>query len=331
MKNLFIDTNIYLTFYHFSSDDLEELKKLSVAVDNNKIKLYITDQVMNEFRRNREAKIADALKIFTDQKLPDQFPQMCKVYDEYHELRDLLKEWWKIREQLLDKLRRDIDSNQCGADKIIESLFDVAENLEIDEDIMEKAKNRVALGNPPGKENSYGDSINWELLLQKVPSGQDLHLVTGDQDYSSKIARSKLSEFLNHEWERAKESKIFYYTKLSDFLRNEFPDIELASELEKELAIRDLVSSPNFSSTHKAIRKLSKFADFSDAEVIELIEASIDNDQIYWISDDSDVRLFLFRIIEGKEDILEPELLDRFNEIYRAESEENSNEDDELL
>jgi hypothetical protein len=26
--HLFIDTNIYLAFYHFSSDDLEELKKL---------------------------------------------------------------------------------------------------------------------------------------------------------------------------------------------------------------------------------------------------------------------------------------------------------------
>ena len=330
MKNLFIDTNIYLTFYHFSSDDLEELKKLLVAVQSTKIKLYITEQVINEFRRNREAKIADALKIFTSQKLPDQFPQISKAYNEYNKLKEILRDFGIIREQLIDKLRSDIDLNQCGADIIIDGLFDVAMKLEIDEDIIEMAKTRVTLGNPPGKYNSYGDAINWELLIKHVPSGEDLHLVTEDQDYSSKIERNNLSEFLNSEWRREKSSTIFYYTKLSNFLCNEFPDIKLASELEKELAISDFISSPNFTSTHRAIKKLSKFTDFSDSEVTELIEASTSNSQIYWISDDADVKEFLLNIIKGKENILEPELLDEFNHIYMTEPDENSTEDDEI-
>ncbi len=64
--NLFIDTNIYLSFYHFTSDDLEELRKLIVAIHEKRIKLYVTSQLRDEFRRNREIKIADALKLFTD-------------------------------------------------------------------------------------------------------------------------------------------------------------------------------------------------------------------------------------------------------------------------
>lgn len=49
MVSIFIDTNIYLNFYHFSDDELEELKKLSVAIKKKDIKLYITRQVINEF------------------------------------------------------------------------------------------------------------------------------------------------------------------------------------------------------------------------------------------------------------------------------------------
>jgi PIN domain len=70
--NLFIDTNIYLTFYHYSSDDLEELKKLAVAIKSGEITLYSTQQIQDEFKRNRESKIADALKRFNEQKLGTQ-------------------------------------------------------------------------------------------------------------------------------------------------------------------------------------------------------------------------------------------------------------------
>ena len=331
MKHLFIDTNIYLTFYHFSSDDLEELKKLLVAVDNKKIQLYITEQVINEFRRNREAKIADALKIFNSQKLPDQFPQICKSYEEYNTLRELLKSFSKTRAQLLEILRDDIDSNECGADKIINGLFDKATILELDDDILEAAKNRVILGNPPGINNSYGDSVNWELLLKHFPDDEDLHFITEDtKDYSSKIEKGKLSEFLSLEWQDKGKSSLYYYTKLSDFLRSEFPNIKLASELEKELAINSFASSSKFSSTKSAIRKLRNFTEFSDSEMIEIIEASTTNNQIYWIGNDSIVKNFLLGIIKGRGDVLDSKVLEEFNSIYREELEAVSTEEEEL-
>jgi predicted nucleic acid-binding protein len=94
--NIFIDTNIYLSFYHFSSDDLEELKKLVLLLSQGKLTLFLPWQVIQEFQRNRENKIEDALKTFSKQKLDFQFPQFCKDYPEYKELRDLQKKIFKM-------------------------------------------------------------------------------------------------------------------------------------------------------------------------------------------------------------------------------------------
>jgi DNA-binding transcriptional regulator YhcF (GntR family) len=330
MDNLFIDTNVYLTFYHFSSEELEELKKLSVAVENQNIKLYVTDQVINEFKRNREAKIADALKTFTAQMLPDQFPNMCKSYAEYEKLRESAKEFQKIKEQLIEKLKKDIEAGELGADKIINSLFNVAKLLTCDDNTITKARDRVLLGNPPGKINSYGDSVNWELLLINIFSGEDLHLITDDQDYTSKMYKDKLAEFLEGEWHQKKNSKIFYYRRLSDFFRSKFPHIKLALELEKELAISKFVNSTKFQVTHNAVEKLSKFTDFSDSEVRELIEASITNNQIYWINEDTDVKNFLIDLINGREELIDPITLSQFDNIYRPEQENASTAIDDV-
>ena len=67
--NLYIDTNIFLSFYHLSSDDLEELNKLTVLLDQNRLTLYLPKQVVDEFRRNRDSKIADAVNKFKAEKL----------------------------------------------------------------------------------------------------------------------------------------------------------------------------------------------------------------------------------------------------------------------
>jgi len=53
-----------------------------------------------------------------------------------------------------------------------------------------------------------------------------------------------------------------FYRRLSQFFKEHYPEIKLASELEKELAIRSLINSGNFASTHSAIDKLKKYAEF---------------------------------------------------------------------
>lgn len=93
--NLFIDTNIFLSFFHFTNDDLEEIHKLTVLVEKKKVVLWVTEQVKNEFYRNRGNKLGDALNRLKDVKVKPQFPQICKGYDEYNEVRDLHEKYLK--------------------------------------------------------------------------------------------------------------------------------------------------------------------------------------------------------------------------------------------
>lgn len=117
--NVFIDANIFLAFYHFTSDDLEELKKLGVLLQNRRVRLFLPEQVIQEFRRNREAKIADALRKFREQRLNLQFPQFCKDYEEYERLRQLQRSYSEAHAALLAKVIKDIQAQNLKADEII--------------------------------------------------------------------------------------------------------------------------------------------------------------------------------------------------------------------
>jgi predicted nucleic acid-binding protein len=326
--NLFIDTNIYLTFYHFTSEDLEELKKLLVAIENKEITLYVTELVVMEYNRNREAKISDALKKFAAQKPADQFPQICKEYEEFNNLKNAVKDYEIAKNKIIKKLYADIEKNTLRADKIISDLFGKAKLLEMGEFIINKAKTRFELGNPPRKNTSYGDSINWEILLEMIPKGEDLYLITDDKDYISPVDDNKLLQFLKNEWSDKKHTRIFFYRRLSVFFRDKYPDIKLASELEKELAITALVNSTNFQATHAAISKLNKFTDFSDSQIIAIIKASITNNQIYLINEDEDVNTFLNNLITSKENIIDPNELEVFEAYFQQPSPGIENHDD---
>lgn len=321
--NLFIDTNVYLNFYHFSNDDLEELRKILVAIKNKDIKLYLTDQVIFEFKRNRENKIADALKKFAEQKLPNQFPQLLKNYPEYLEMRKAQRIFEEEKSKIMESLMTDIDKKTLTADEIISELFKNSELIETTGEILKKAKIRSDIGNPPGKNNSYGDALNWEMLLSGIPDLENLYLVSGDGDYESDLNENKIKEFLKEEWE-AKNGEIYFYHSLADFFDDKFPNIKLASELEKELIITDLVNSPNFTATHRTIAKLSpRIQDFSEAQVAAIVSAFLENNQITWICTDQDVRGFVKDLIKDKKSFITKENLTRLEEKYKDPEEEN--------
>ena len=80
IKNLFIDTNIWLSLFHYTNDDLEQLGKLRALVGTD-IRLFIPEQIYNEVYRNRENKIKDALYQF--EKFSLSFPAFFKNYEEY--------------------------------------------------------------------------------------------------------------------------------------------------------------------------------------------------------------------------------------------------------
>ena len=62
MKNVFIDTNVLLHFYSFTSEHLNKLENIIELIKNNKIKLYLTQQIIDEFNRNRERNLFDTLE-----------------------------------------------------------------------------------------------------------------------------------------------------------------------------------------------------------------------------------------------------------------------------
>jgi predicted nucleic acid-binding protein len=322
--NLFIDTNVFLSFYHFTSDDLEELRKLAVLLRRKDVTLLLPEQVVNEFRRNRAGRIAEAIRQLRDQKLNLQFPQLCKDYEEYDKLRSAQQEYRKFHAALIQRLENDIAQENLKADLVIQELFGFAKSLPTSASVFERARRRMDLGNPPGKKGSLGDAVVWESLLEVTAKGEALHFVSDDGDYFSPLDTDSFDPYLLHEWATEKNSRLYAYKRLSSFLRDVFPDIKLASELEKDLLIRDLANSASFSQTHAIIPKLSRFSDFTPEQVNAIVMAAVSNNQIYWIADDSDVRRFLERIAGAWEDQIDPENLRRL--LYALKEMEPSGE-----
>jgi predicted nucleic acid-binding protein len=231
MINLFIDTNIFLSFFHLTSEDLEELKKLIVLMKNDEIRLFLPEQVRNEFTRNRGTKIVDAMRKLQDAKFNLSFPLFAKDYPEYAEVRDLMKKADGLHAKLVEKIRDDAEDGKLSADKIILALFDKAKNIGTDEKLYLEALKRVRLGNPPGKEDSMGDAVNWECLLKEVPNGENIYIVSGDKDFRSQLTEGEPNEFLDKEWSKKKESSLLFYTEISDFLNGIFPISKLQVRL----------------------------------------------------------------------------------------------------
>ncbi len=316
MVNIFIDTNIFLNIYHFSGDDLEELDKLAVLLRNGKATLFLPDQAKDEFYRNRDNKIADALKEFKKEKLDRQFPQMTKQYDEYKKMRDAIKLFEENKQTILEKLKIDISSNNLKADKIVKELFITANVIPTTDEIIQKAKIRFDLGRPPGKNKSYGDAINWEALLTTTIIEEELFFITNDGDYLSEVDNNNFNPYLLNEWQQEKYSKLTLFKNLTGFFHDKFPEIKLVDEYEINLLIEKLSMSGNFARTHSVLAQLSIFDKFTKEQVNEIILASVSNRQIYWISKDQDVNETLNSIVHSHIDQIDPDLLEKFNEIY---------------
>lgn len=318
MINLFIDTNIFLGFYFLSSDDLEELKKLSLLIRTEKVQLVLPQQVIDEFNRNRDNQISNGLKILKEEKLNNQFPQFCKGYDEYKEMRSAIQLYDESKKTLLKKLLEDIEDNVLKADLIIGELFGYGTIINVTKSIYNEAIIRFNRGNPPGKDKSYGDAINWLSICDAIKEG-DIHIITDDGDYVSATNGSMIKPFLRDEWQAEKDGEAILYKRLSEFFGLHFKDIKLADEYEKEQLIKSLVESSNFRTTHGVIWDLNKFTNFTKSQAEEIIEAAIVNNQIKWIGEDKDVRGFLDKVLKENKDLIDQDLLGAYYEIYEPE------------
>lgn len=317
--NLFIDTNIYLNFYDFSNDDLEELHKLAALIEHGEVTLLLPEQTLDEFWRNHESKLDTVISRFRSSKLDDRFPQICKSYGEYQAMRDAIRSYKLAKSNLLANLQADIGSGSLKADAVIKELFDAARPIERSSEIVDRARLRYDLGNPPGKDGSYGDAVSWESLLSEIGESEDLCVVSDDKDFKSKSDSSKMSPFLIREWSDSDRGELLFYERLSLFLKDKFPTIHVAHEAEKELLIKALSESRSFAKTHEIVDRLSKYAGFSVAQANDLLSATVSNPQVMWIASDEDVADLLKGLIQMHRTQLDPDSLKEILEALEME------------
>jgi len=315
--HVFLDANVYLRFYKLSDADVKELGQLVTLVKSGEVKLYLTEQSRDEFNRNRDEAIAESLKGVREQVLKPSFPRMFRDHARFAELRKAVSSYEDQRQQMLQDITDAAMKRELAADRLIAELFELAEFVPLTDAIWETSRRRYDLRNPPGKGKSYGDAVHWVSLLDAVPDGQDIFVVSDDADFRSKLDPTQMSDFLKEEWRRKKGATAVLYASLPDLFRDHYPDLHLLEALEKEmvqraLAVRSLAGSANFQQTHAAVEAVSRFSDFLPQEVDELLLAAVNNTQIRWIIEDDDVFGFFTGLVREHQDSVDPGLLAEF-------------------
>lgn len=200
MKNIFIDTNIYLRFYDSNN---KKLKRLANSLKDIKDSIFITQQICNEIERNKL----------------DVFKQSFAKYNEYSSKAiskislpehldngesSLIKDWNKNWDEVIKKAEYSVKNlNDITVKKLTEisdstdeisNIFnEIFSNQEIPTgDDVSKARLRKEVGNPPGKvKDSLGDQLNWEQFLSYLNKNKDqcegknieIYIISNDQDY----------------------------------------------------------------------------------------------------------------------------------------------------
>jgi predicted nucleic acid-binding protein len=317
---IFIDTNILLSFYQLSRNDLEQLKKLVPLIRHGKNRLILTDQVVDEFYRNRERVIAQTLAELRKGWGMVELPSICRQFSECAALENSVKEASKHRNQLLNHLNDAIRDHALTADLLIREIFTRGTACPATSEIMSRANHRMFRGNPPGKGKSLGDAINWESLLTYVAQDEDLHILSADGDFASDLDNAQLSQFLTREWKKTHTGQIHFYRCLSSFFDKNFRHIKLADQLHRELLISNLLNSPTFAVSRAILREMAGISDFSSQELNAIVTAAITNNQIYWIACDPDIRQYLNTILAGKQSLIEHYALEKLTELMKSKS-----------
>ncbi|MDG6348573.1 PIN domain-containing protein [Luteimonas sp. 8-5] len=294
--HVFIDTNILLNFFHFTKEEIDALSNVFASHEHGAATVHLTEQVCDEFSRNRENKIKDALKKFKDVKFAAQLPAFMKQYEEYEQIKNKSAELQDLAKTISQKVDSDVVDNGLLTDALIKDIFAKSTPIPTTPELFAKAQMRMALGNPPGKNGSMGDSVNWIALFDAVPDGEDLHVISEDGDFYSTLDENRPHPFLNKEWSDKKHAKLFVYRTLSSFLKEHFDGVAFSYDKDKDALIESLAESGAFAVTHNLIAKLEQFGYFSLKEVQRILAAAVANNQFGWIATDDDVFTFLKRV-----------------------------------
>lgn len=303
--NLFLDANIFLSFYSLTNSDIKQLKQIEdlVSVDKSLV-LFVSDQLHQEVMRNRGNKIRDSLKQFSNATFRCSAPVFARSLAEFGALQSSLKSANENHASLMSAINHLVDSNTLDADLAISSIFSTTKVRMVSDQLIVRSHVRSLRGSPPGKKSgTIGDEINWEFLLEEVPHGEDIHIVSADTDFSSAIDSNKISDYLSTEWRMRKGSSIYYYQDLNDFFRIHTPKIRLAHQERISDLITELSGSQSFFDTHTTLAKFPENSSFNDSQINELIDILENNTQVGWILDDADVSNFFKPVLDRYSEI----------------------------
>lgn len=318
--HVFIDTNILLNFFHFTKEEIDALSNVFASHEHGAATVHLTEQVCDEFSRNRENKIKDALRRFKDVKFAAQLPAFMKQYEEFEQIRTKSAELQELAKAISKKVDFDVVENGLLTDALINDIFAKSDPIPTTPELFARAQMRMTLGNPPGKNGSMGDSVNWIALLDAVPHGQNLHVISEDGDYYSTLDENRPHPFLKKEWSDKKNAQLFVYRTLSSFLTEHFDGVAFSFDKDKDSLIESLAESGSFAMTHNLVAKLEQFGYFSLKEVQRILAAAIANSQFGWIVTDDDVFKFLKRVAVPRIGTLtDPEQVDFLQKMINSE------------
>lgn len=226
---LFIDTNIWLDFYRYSTEaGISLLEHVESVAD----KVIVSPQVEMEFKKNRQGTILQAikdLKEFKSASLPAMFSDaqaaraLRKHCDEAHALiRKMNTRLRKILEDpgTHDRVYKTFQRIHRKADPLALSREDPVRRV-----IRNKARNRFLLGYPPRKKSdtSMGDAMNWEWIIHCAKDQKsNVVIVSRDSDYGINSGdKIYLNDHLKQEFNERVSSKrrLMLCARLSDGLK----------------------------------------------------------------------------------------------------------------
>lgn len=246
---IFVDTNIFLDFYRAEGEAGLTLMGHIEAVAES---LIITDQVENEFLKNRQVAILEAL---SNLKPPPMEFEVPAYLSESKTATAINKNFKQIKARVgalkkrVERLLQDPEKDPVFKvfRKIVAKAKESPVNVYVknagpaaQQRIFELAQSRFQRGLPPRKKDdrSIGDAINWEWILYAVqPWKRDILIVSRDNDFGI-YSRGILNDFLAHEFRSKTRFKAHLPQSLSQALKMMGVAVTPAEEKEEQKIIR---------------------------------------------------------------------------------------------
>lgn len=267
MNLIFIDTNIYLKFFDGNSKEFKKLLEDLIVVKSN---IFVTEQIINEIERNKLKVFKKSISNYKQNvgiskvNLPEHIAgNNSREVEEWNDKRRKIEdENKKLINELDVILEENISNISASKDNVSLKLKSIFQNILVASSEEKKlARIRKEIGNPPGKkEDTLGDQITWEQLLNKIPKINEIWIITNDFDFYTKYKKScYLNPFLFRELLNKKaEIKINIFENLSDGLKHFFKFNKIHSKIseadfkkvieEEKTLLRNSVESSNINS-----------------------------------------------------------------------------------